>query len=68
MNANVNSVKTSAKDAAEYLGITTNLLGVWRFRKIHLPFEKIGKSIKYDFEDLKTFKESCQRAIKNGKN
>lgn len=68
MNNNVNNVKMSAKDAAEYLGITTNLLGVWRFRKIHLSFEKIGKSIKYDFDDLKRFKDSCVRNVDDGKN
>lgn len=63
MNNNVNSVKMSAKDAAMFLGITTNLLGVWRFRKIHLSFEKIGKSIKYNFSELEKFKESCHRSI-----
>jgi hypothetical protein len=66
MNQQSKIVNMSASNAAEYLGVTTNLLGVWRFRKIHLPFEKIGKSIKYRFDDLETFKESCQRAIKNG--
>lgn len=62
----VKDVKLSAKDAAEYLGVTTNLLGVWRNRKIHLPYEKIGKTIKYDFSVLKDFKCSCTVDINNG--
>ena len=58
-----NSIKLSASNAAKYLGLSSNLLAVWRFRKVYLSFEKIGKSIKYDIAVLKIFKESCRREI-----
>lgn len=47
------------KQAAEYLGVSTGTLEVWRSNKRYpLPYYKIGRLVKYRQSDLDAFLES----------
>jgi Helix-turn-helix domain len=45
--------------AAEFLGMSEGTLAVWRCaRRYNLPYVKVGRSIRYDLNDLIGFLES----------
>lgn len=49
----------SAKQAAEYLGVTVSTLEVWRCTKRYpIPFIKVGHLVKYRQSALDAFLES----------
>lgn len=54
----------SARVAANYLGVTTATLDVWRCTgRYALPYVKIGRLVKYKKSDLDSFIESRTRGI-----
>ncbi len=53
------------KDAAQYLGIATGTLSVWRSTgRYKIPFIKVGRRVRYRRSDLETWLES--RTHSNG--
>ncbi len=41
------------KEAAQYLGVKTNTLAVWRCtRRYNIPYYKVGHIVRYKPEDL----------------
>lgn len=43
-------------EAAQYLGVSVDLLAQWRCkRRVPLPFVKIGKLVRYRMRDLERF-------------
>jgi excisionase family DNA binding protein len=58
LDARKNS-QLSTTDAANYLGITTGTLNVWRCTKRYqIPYIKVGRLVKYRRSDLDTWLES----------
>lgn len=52
------------KEAAEYLGVASNSLAVWRTTKRYpIPYVKVGRLVKYRLSDLETFLESRKVSI-----
>jgi excisionase family DNA binding protein len=50
------SPMTDDNGAAKYLNVETGTLAVWRCTgRYKLPFVKIGRSVKYRYEDLDAF-------------
>ncbi len=46
----------TAEQAAEFLGTTTNTLGVWRCKRtVNIPYIKVGKSVRYRLADLERY-------------
>ena len=45
-------------EAAEFLGLRPQTLACWRVDGRHLPYAKIGRSVKYRLADLESFIES----------
>lgn len=56
------------KEAAALLGLRVSTLAVWAMRKVHIPFIKVGRLVRYlkrdimDFKDRLTFNASYKRA------
>ncbi len=46
------------KEAAGYLGLRPQTLACWRVDGRHLPYVKVGRSVKYRVSDLEKFLES----------
>lgn len=47
------------EEAAEYLGVASNSLAVWRTTKRYaIPYVKVGRLVKYRLQDLEEFLES----------
>ena len=47
------------EEAAEYLGVASNSLAVWRTTKRYaIPYVKVGRLVKYRIADLDAFLES----------
>ena len=47
------------KDAAQYVGVTTRTLEVWRCTKRHaIPYIKVGRLVRYRSRDLDSWLES----------
>lgn len=46
----------SSKETARILGLSSRTLDVWRCNgKIHIPFVKIGRSVKYRLSDIESY-------------
>lgn len=48
-------VLLSDAEAAELLHMSRQTLANWRWRKKHLPYVKLGRTIRYKKSDLETF-------------
>lgn len=48
------------KQAATLLGLSLSTLQQRRFKGQQPPYIKIGKSVRYDVEDILAFAESCR--------
>ncbi len=54
-----NSNLLTNEQAAEYLGVASNSLAVWRTTKRYaIPYVKVGRLVKYRLSDLEAFLES----------
>lgn len=52
------------KELANYLGITTQTLAIWRTNKTYpLPYTKVGGRIRYKAEDVQQWLDSRQQNI-----
>ena len=51
----------NVKQAAEILGLRPKTLYQWNWLKLHLPFVKVGKSLKISESDLMDFIEKGKR-------
>ena len=51
----------NVKEASEILGLKVKTLYQWKWRKQHLPFVKVGKSLKISEKDLMDFIEKGKR-------
>lgn len=50
------SPMTDENGAAEYIGIKPHTMSTWRCTgRYNLPFVKVGRSVKYRYEDLDAF-------------
>lgn len=48
----------TAEKTAELLGIKTQTLAVWRLHRKHIPFCRVGRSIRYLRSDVEKFIEN----------
>jgi len=55
-------VYLTSDQAAEYLGEDQRLLENWRWRKVGPRYTKKGNRIRYELEDLKSYKEQSKKA------
>jgi hypothetical protein len=59
MKTAVASERVDTKRAAEILGVSPGTLDVWRCkRRYDLPYQKIGRAVRYRVEDLEAFARS----------
>jgi len=47
--------KLNAQEAAEFLGVQSNTLAVWRCQGRGPSYSKIGRRVMYDVEELERF-------------
>jgi hypothetical protein len=53
------SERVDEKRAAEILGLSPGTLAVWRCRRRYpLPYQKIGRAVRYRVADLEAFAQS----------
>ncbi len=52
------------KQTAEILGIQPNTLYQWKWLKVHLPFVKVGKSLRVSERDLLKFIEEQKSRVR----
>ena len=53
------SERVDEKRAAQILGVTAGTLSVWRCtRRYPLPYQKIGRAVRYRIADLEAFAQS----------
>ena len=53
------SERVDEKRAAQILGVTAGTLSVWRrTRRYPLPYQKIGRAVRYRISDLEEFANS----------
>lgn len=54
----------TSKEAAEYIGVSVDLLQKWRTLGIGIPYIKLGEShsslVRYDIEDLNRYLQSLK--------
>ena len=48
------------KAVATYLGVSVEFLQQDRVRTVRIPFVKIGRAVRYDPADVRTFANSCK--------
>lgn len=56
----------SVRQASEILGIKHKTLYQWKWRKLHLPFVKAGKSLRVSEKDLMNFIKKGKRKPEKG--
>lgn len=54
----------NVKQAAEILGLRPNTLYQWKWLKMHLPFVKVGKSLRVSERDLLKFIEEQKSYVR----
>lgn len=47
-------------EAAKYIGMSVEFLRADRMKAKRIPYLKIGRSVRYDQNDLDRFKEACK--------
>jgi predicted DNA-binding transcriptional regulator AlpA len=47
-------------EAAGRLGISPRTLANWRYRREGPPYRKVGRSVRYDEDDLRTWAEGTE--------
>ena len=47
--------KLSTQEAAQFLGLQTNTLEVWRCQKRGPQYSKVGRRVLYDINDLEAY-------------
>ena len=73
LNKEKESLLTGA-DVAKLIGVNINTLAVWRHHGKHLPFIKIGRSVRYKYSDVlayiddRTYCETLKNDIQGGEN
>src|SRR5262245_22880017 len=48
------------QDVSRITGLSLETLAQWRSKKIHLPYLKIGRLIRYDRRDVEAYLEACK--------
>ena len=48
------------QDVSRITGLSLETLAQWRSKKIHLPYLKIGRLIRYDRRDVEAYLENCK--------
>ncbi len=57
----------TAEDVSKITGLSLETLAQWRSKKIHLPYLKIGRLIRYDKRDVETYLETCKISVSSGR-
>jgi len=60
-DATTNERLLTRREAAQFLRLRPETLGMWAWKKRHLPVVKVGRACRYRLADLKLFIE--QRTI-----
>jgi excisionase family DNA binding protein len=50
----------TVEQVAELTGVSVNTLNQWRSQKIHLPWVKIGRAVRYLRADVEQFIQKCR--------
>src|SRR5262249_28334051 len=53
------------QDVSRITGLFLETLPQWRSKKIHLPYLKIGRLIRYDRRDVEAYLETCKITVSN---
>jgi excisionase family DNA binding protein len=53
------------EDVSRITGISLETLSQWRSKKIHLPYLKIGRLIRYDRRDVEEYLDTCRISVSN---
>jgi len=56
MTTDTGTLLTTA-EAAERLGIRSELLTQWRYQRTGPPFHRLGRLVRYDLADIETWRE-----------
>jgi len=59
-----NEIMTTAQ-AAQFLGLRTNTLEIWRYRGTGPQYLKLGRAVRYRLSDLEDFIQACTKQKTN---
>lgn len=45
-------------------GVPTTTLAQWRYRKIGIPYLRIGRLVRYDLADVESYLQSCRIEVR----
>lgn len=60
VSKNVQSEYLNEKQVADITGISLSKLRNDRFFRRGMPYHKVGKSVRYSYNDIKQFMENCK--------
>jgi excisionase family DNA binding protein len=53
----------SAEQVAELTGLALDTLAQWRSQRRGIPYLKIGRSVRYDLNDVQTYLRGCRVSV-----
>jgi len=56
----------SAEEVADLTGLSKETLAQWRSQKRGIPYLKIGRSVRYDAQDVQSYLAGCRVSVSNG--
>jgi len=51
------------EQVSELAGLSLDTLAQWRSQKVHIPYLKIGRLIRYDRRDIEAYLETCRVSV-----
>lgn len=51
-------------EVSQITGIPTSTLAQWRYRKIGIPYLRIGRLVRYDSADVDTYLQRCRIEVR----
>ena len=60
MDTKQQATKVDEHAAAARMGVSVKTLRTWRWRRIGVPYLKLGSRVVYDVADIDTFLASCR--------
>ena len=53
----------SAEQVAELTGLAPDTLAQWRSQRRGIPYLKIGRAVRYDFNDVQAYLRGCRVSV-----
>ena len=57
----------TAEQVSELTGLSVETLAQWRSQKIHIPYLKVGRLVRYTPQDLEKYLARCRVSVKEAK-